>query len=403
MFSGGLGGSMSKSAMKTTSQIKTTPSIGKTSIAKPTTGASSTTQTAEFKPPTSTKSVKFEPVKASIISNGTQKEMKIQNIAMSSQFNNLYTPEELRFFDYITDKKITAPQTQGAEPILKSMTPKIPETKPQGSSTQPISLKGSQTAADKDKKNIKKDNIQFPDPKAAEILTAAEFFKAKKIEKRLQAAEQEAVFLGKHSKDYSLYFTKKSASLSSEENGFMTIKPVKFTADMLHTLSAVRMPDLDFKGDYCLQTITTNPPLSEIPHFKAQHFEIKRDGVAEIKFLQPVDLSNFDIDTDIVLEPCFVNFYPQCHTKKQKKDKAKGMDVLALITMYGVWPAPNPQEIRKRILNSESPEAFHFNQVLQLFCHSKKSRFRSYDSLRGVFSFEVDGICDGPYDIPTGN
>ena len=177
--------------MKTTSQIKTTPSIGKTSIAKPTTGASSTTQTAEFKPPTSTKSVKFEPVKASVISNGTQKEMKIQNIAMSSQFNNLYTPEELRFFDYITDKKITAPQTQGAEPILKSMTPKIPETKPQGSSTQAISLKGSQTAADKDKKNIKKDNIQFPDPKAAEILTAAEFFKAKKIEKRLQAAEQE--------------------------------------------------------------------------------------------------------------------------------------------------------------------------------------------------------------------
>ena len=171
---------------------------------------------------------------------------------------------------------------------------------------------------------------------------------------------------------------------------------------MLHSISPVRLPDLSGPL-HSFNQIKTDPPISQLIDHTSDRFKIMREGVAEIEFLQKVDLTHFDINNDLVLEPCFVNFYPQYTSKPLKYQKAKGIHVPAQITMYGVWPASNHNEMRKRISVIDSPEAFHFTQVLQLFCHAKESTFTSYNPLSGVFIFEVNDICNGPYDIPIGN
>ena len=407
-FSGGLGGTM--------------PKIGATSIAKPATstlggfgakpgataGAAASGGTtpapAAYKPPANTKEIAtFKPPELEIVSNGTKRKMKIQNIAADPKFKaQSYTPEELRFFDYINQEKIAAPPTQSITGLKGSIN--IQQSKPQGEKSAPISLSQSKTATEQQQPKIEYKNIQFTEPKPAEIPTAAEFFKTKKLERKLQESTQDLVFLGKPTKNYSLYFTQKSNAFSGNNSyTYNAIKPVRFTSDMLHSITPVRLSENELLNTASFHKIKTIPPLSEINRLQAKDLEIIREGVAEVKFQQVVDASNFDIDTDVVIEPCFLNFFPQYTTKKQKQEKAKGMDVQATITMYGVWPAAKSSEIRKRISSTDSPEAHRFHQALMLFCHSKNSRFKSYDCLRGVFTFEVDGICDGPYDIPIGN
>ena len=400
-ITGGLGGGPPKNFGLT--KPATTPAIGSTSIAKTATPPATSGGTTAFKPPHTTQEITtFTPPEIEVSSKGSMRKMKINNISAHDKFKGFaYTPEELRFYDYISQNKISAPQTKAQEPLLKSM--QIKEQKPQGSSST-LQLTASKTATAAQEKVIKKDHLQFTEPRPAEILTAAEFFKIKKLERKLQESSQDLVFHGKHTKDYSIYFNKKTNAFSSQ-NGYTSnaIKPVRFTSEMLHSITPVRLPENEFLNILNPNKIKTNPPLSQINRLQAKDLEIIREGVAEVKFQQIVDTSNFDIDSDIIMEPCFLNFYPQYTTKKQKEEKAKGMNVQATITMYGVWPAAKSSEIRKRISSTDSPEAFKFHQALMLFCHSKNSRFKSYDCLRGVFTFEVDGICDGPYDIPIGN
>ena len=373
------------------------------SIAKP--AATSATATAAAAGPNlqTTEKKKATDTEISVIIDNKEQKAKCKNIAVSPDFDKKYTPEELRFNDYVDQKKIDS-KLKPSGGILGSITETASKTAGTGKGNLSLSnVKDDGNKADP-KKTLKYDNLNVPEPKKVKAMSAIEFFNTVKSMKSAKEEEEKLFLSGKCSKDYSTYFVSKTSALSDSE-GYKcnSIKPVKFTAEMLDFVTPAKPEKEGQQKHEILQRLRTEPQLKEIDSIKdVKSFKIARDGVGEIQFLGPVDLTNFNIESDVILEPCFVNFFPYLSSKKQKESKITGMAVPARIRLEGVWPVSKSDVVRRRISENKIEDAENYNQQLQIFCNTCRSTFKFYDPLMGVFCFEIPDISFGPFEVPSG-
>ena len=415
-ITGGLGGGLPKST-KTTGGLSfgnktTTPTASKPTTSStfsatskaPAVSAAPAAAAAGSKLPATTDKKKATDTKITVIIDEKEVDANIKNVAALPEFDKKFTPEELRFYDYVDQKKIETKAKPSSGSVIGSITEtaqKIATTPAAGGSLGKIA--GNDSSAEQ-KKNIKYDNLNVPEPKKVKPISANEFFKSIKSMKRGKEDEEKLFLSGKCSKDYSTYFVSKTSALSDPE-GYRcnSVKPVKFTAEMLNFITPAKPEKESFDKHEITQRLRCEPRLEDIDSIKdVRGFKIIRDGVGEIQFLAPVDITDFNVDSDVILEPCFVNFFPYLPSKKQKESKISGIAAPVRIRLEGVWPVSKSDDARRRISENRIEEAENYNQQLQFFCSTCHATFKFYDPLLGIFCFEIPDISFGPFEIPSG-
>lgn len=387
------------------STYSTTNKFGGTSTTSSTTTNSlmktkSNTGNGTYSPPFNSATTEFKEQEVEITSaNNTNQKITVMNITAMPQFKNC-TPEELRFYDYLNSKKIETPEDfrqdiKGGLQAVGSIGGNTAQAGAAKPTLQGIQGKTLQSATSTEKEpTINANELKFPTPKPGVVLTAAEYFKSKAVPIIKEEDEINSIEGSKkYHRNYNSLFTKRNPDFSDGYE-FKKITPLKFTSDMLKC--AFPKKSERFLPYNPLKTI---PPIDEISGH-IDHFKVSREGYADIEFMDTIDISNIDIQNDIEIKPCFVNFYPYLQ-QSQKPASGNGMNVRTRITMYNCWPIQDPNVgIRQRFKPDDEESINRFSAKLQAFCATKAARFVCYDYIRGVFSFDIFDVTLGPYEAP---
>ncbi|KAF5306612.1 hypothetical protein FQA39_LY08801 [Lamprigera yunnana] len=122
----------------------------------------------------------------------------------------------------------------------------------------------------------------------------------------------------------------------------------------------------------------TNPPIENLSiddngDCIVENFEIGRKGFGKIKFLDPVNLSNLDLDEIIEIDYRVVTVYPD---DDKKPPIGQGLNVKAEITMDQVWPIDKQSYITLEEVEDE--EKANFINRLKLLSKKQNSSFVNY-------------------------
>ena len=134
------------------------------------------------------------------------------------------------------------------------------------------------------------------------------------------------------------------------------------------------------------------------------NFTVRKEGIGSVRWLDPVDLRNLDIDSIVVLAQGSVDVYPD---DSEKPPVGRGLNCPAVITLNGVYkmdkatgkPTKDPELVEK------------YSKKLKSICARDSAKFISYDGETGVWKFEVehfsryglDGSSDDEDDGNDGN
>ncbi|KAF6000568.1 hypothetical protein F1559_002024 [Cyanidiococcus yangmingshanensis] len=156
----------------------------------------------------------------------------------------------------------------------------------------------------------------------------------------------------------------------------------------------------------------TKPPLDELQSMSEQslsqvpHFVIGRRNIAEIRFLEPVDLRYANLNSIVVIEPRTVTLYPaEEPTPTEDKARDQGQHSLSQVKDPDRLPPPGQGLNRPALLRFEQvfrmdkrtgkpttdPEAIErFVQRLREYAEQQGARFVSYDADTGTWELIVD-------------
>ncbi len=113
------------------------------------------------------------------------------------------------------------------------------------------------------------------------------------------------------------------------------------------------------------------------------NFTVRKEGIGSVRWLDPVDLRNLDIDSIVVLAQGSVDVYPD---DSEKPPVGRGLNCPAVITLNGVYkmdkatgkPTKDPELVEK------------YSKKLKSICARDSAKFISYDGETGVWKFEVE-------------
>ena len=112
-------------------------------------------------------------------------------------------------------------------------------------------------------------------------------------------------------------------------------------------------------------------------------FEIGKEKVAVIKFLEPVDLGSMTgvhLDKVVRITPGEVCLYPSDEWP-DRPAAGEGLNVTAQVTLYGIWPK---KHLEGQVL--KGTKLVNFTKRLQEVAHCT---FVDYDGQQGIWKFEV--------------
>lgn len=110
---------------------------------------------------------------------------------------------------------------------------------------------------------------------------------------------------------------------------------------------------------------------------------VRKEGIGSVRWLDPVDLRNLDIDSIVVLAQGSVDVYPD---DSEKPPVGRGLNRPAVITLNGVYkmdkatgkPTKDPELVEK------------YSRKLKSICARDSAKFILYDGETGVWKFEVE-------------
>ena len=113
------------------------------------------------------------------------------------------------------------------------------------------------------------------------------------------------------------------------------------------------------------------------------NFTVRREGVGSVRWLDPVDIRNLNVDSIVTLANGSIDVY---HDEATKPPVGHGLNRPALITMLNIFktdaatgkPTRDPELVEK------------FSRRLKSTCAKQSARFISYDGDTGVWKFETD-------------
>ncbi len=122
------------------------------------------------------------------------------------------------------------------------------------------------------------------------------------------------------------------------------------------------------------------------------NFQVIRDGVGKIEWLEPVDLVGVDVLKEVKIEPGQVNLF-KCYAPNAKPLPGTKLNKRALITIENARPdADEDGDGEDGGSGGEQMSIAEYAQLLREHCANQGIRFHSYDGLEGRFQFIVSSF-----------
>ena len=141
-------------------------------------------------------------------------------------------------------------------------------------------------------------------------------------------------------------------------------------------------------GDYYMEpSESALRKLSPLQLSSVPNFVIGKQGVGEIRFLKPVDLTSVDLERSfshiVRFEPKQVSIYPE----EDKPPAGQGLNQPAMIRLERCWPT---QRGTRALITD--PEHERMRQHIERLKNVPDTKFVSYDPSTGVWQFKVDSF-----------